>query len=110
MPKGLIPGDIFFDNVLFRNENIQAIIDFVEACHYYFVFDLGMSTLGLCRTDGEIDLTKTRALIEGYQQKRPCEFLEGEFFTIIYRICGYLYFLVRILEMQYTFTKPKIKS
>ncbi len=79
LPQGLIHGDIFFDNVLFEDAEIKAIIDFEEACHYYLIFDLGMGVLGLCRTGGKIDLTKTRALIEGYEQIRFLDFMEKEF-------------------------------
>jgi len=35
LPSGLIHGDIFFDNVLFEDGKIKAIIDFEEACSYY---------------------------------------------------------------------------
>ena len=63
-------GDIFFDNVLFENNKIKAIIDFEEACNYYLIFDLGMGILGLCRTGEKIDLNKARALIKGYEQIR----------------------------------------
>ncbi|MCH7784807.1 MAG: homoserine kinase [Bacteroidetes bacterium] len=78
LPRGLVHGDIFFDNVLFENNKIKAIIDFEEACNYYFIFDLGMGVLGLCRTDGKIDLAKTRALIKGYEQVRSLDFLEKD--------------------------------
>lgn len=78
LPKGLIHGDVFFDNVLFEDEKIKAIIDFEEACYYYLNFDLGMGILGLCRTNGKIDLTKANALVTGYEEIRPLEFLEKE--------------------------------
>ena len=78
IPRGLVHGDIFFDNVLFENNKIKAIIDFEEACNYYLIFDLGMGVLGLCRTDGTIDLNKARALIKGYEQIRSLVFLERD--------------------------------
>lgn len=78
IPIGLIHGDVFFDNVLFENEEIKAIIDFEETCHYYLNFDLGMGVLGLCRTDEKIDLNKTSALLKGYEQIRSLEFSEKD--------------------------------
>ena len=78
LPLGLVHGDIFFDNVLFENNKIKAIIDFEEACNYYLIFDLGMGILGLCRTGGKIDLNKARSLIKGYEQIRFLEFLERD--------------------------------
>lgn len=70
LPSGLIHGDLFFDNILFEGDKIKAIIDLEEACSYYLIFDLGMAVIGLCRTDDKIDLTKVKALIEGYETVR----------------------------------------
>ena len=78
LPLGLVHGDIFFDNVLFENNKIKAIIDFEEACNYYLIFDLGMGILGLCRTGEKIDLNKARSLIKGYEQIRFLGFPERD--------------------------------
>ena len=78
LPCGLIHGDLFFDNILFEGDKIEAIIDFEEACYYHLIFDLGMAVIGLCRTDGNIDLTKVKALIKGYEAIRPLSSVEKE--------------------------------
>ncbi len=64
--RALIHGDLFYDNVLFLDGKIRAIIDFEEACYYYKVFDLGMALLGICGLDGSLNLEKAKALIAGY--------------------------------------------
>lgn len=73
LPSGLIHGDLFYDNVLFEGEDFKAVIDFEEACHHPFVFDIGMGMVGLCRVDETIDLTKAKAFVQGYQNIRPLE-------------------------------------
>ncbi len=73
LPRGLIHGDLFYDNVLFEGEKLKAIIDFEDACRYYKVFDLGMGILGTCTAGTAIDLDKTRSLVNGYQQIRMLE-------------------------------------
>ena len=73
LPKGLIHGDLFYDNLLIKNGKVKAIIDFEEACHYYLVFDLGMSIVGLCRNKKGISLKKAKALLAGYEQIRKLE-------------------------------------
>ncbi len=73
LPTGLIHGDLFYDNILFDGKQFKAIIDFEEACHYCFVFDLGMGIVGLCAEGTSINLPKVRALISGYQQIRVLE-------------------------------------
>jgi homoserine kinase type II len=70
LPRGLIHGDLFYDNVLFEGKNLRAIIDLEEAYRYYKVFDLSMALVGLCREGPTIALEKARALVSGYQQVR----------------------------------------
>jgi len=78
LPRGLIHGDIFYDNTLFKNDELVAIIDFEEACRYSKIFDLGMCTVGTCNTNGLVDLKKTRNLVGGYQSFRRLESAERE--------------------------------
>jgi homoserine kinase type II len=70
LPKGLIHGDIFWDNVLLDCNRVQAIIDFEEGCHYFLVFDLGMCTVGTCMKDRKLLLDKAKSLYMGYQSIR----------------------------------------
>jgi len=75
LPRGLIHGDLFYDNMLFDpSSNIpggfKAIIDFEEACHYYLVFELGMCILGTCVNNSVVDFKKARSLVDGYQKVR----------------------------------------
>jgi len=78
LPRCLIHGDIFYDNTLFRDDALVAIIDFEEACRYYRVFDLGMCAVGACNTKGLADLKKTRILVDGYRSLRRLEPAEKE--------------------------------
>jgi len=78
LPRGLIHGDLFYDNIIFEGQNIKAFIDFEGACRYYKVFDLGMGVLGLCVEDTEVNLTKARALVFGYQKIRSLAEQENE--------------------------------
>ena len=73
LPRGLIHGDIFYDNVLFEGTRLKAIIDFEDAAYEDKVFDLGMAIVGLCREGQGIVLEKARALVKGYEQIRKLE-------------------------------------
>lgn len=70
LPKGLIHADIFWDNVLYDNRKLRAIIDFERACHYLKVFDIGMSFIGTCIKEERISMENARAIISGYQKIR----------------------------------------
>ena len=78
LPRGLIHGDVFYDNVLFDGKKFKAIIDFEEACQYYKVFDLGMAVVGLCTEESKVRLPKVRSLVNGYQKIRVLERAEKE--------------------------------
>ena len=83
LPRGLIHGDLFFDNLLFDETSdewaFKAIIDFEEACHYYSVFELGMAVVGTCIDDDiKVNLDKVRALVAGYQQIRSLQSIEKQ--------------------------------
>lgn len=66
LPRTLIHGDLFYDNVLFYNGKLKAMIDFEEVCNYYKVFDLGMAFLGICTVDGKLNLEHAHAILSGY--------------------------------------------
>lgn len=73
LPHGLIHGDLFYDNILFKDTRLKAIIDFEDAACADRVFDLGMAIVGLCRRSSTIVLEKARALVKGYEQIRVLE-------------------------------------
>ena len=76
LPRGLVQGDIFYDNVLFSGNRLAAILDFEEACNYYLIFDIGMCAVGTCTDERRISLPKIKALVSGYQNKRKLSDLE----------------------------------
>ena len=67
LPKRLIHGDLFYDNILFESGELKALIDFEEACHYFRAFDIGMGIVGMCVENGKIKLNKAKAFVRGYQ-------------------------------------------
>ncbi|WP_163336180.1 homoserine kinase [Desulfopila sp. IMCC35008] len=80
LPSGLIHGDLFYDNILFRGETLTALLDFEEVCNYFFVFDLGMCAAGCCCPAGKFSLQSVSGLIDGYQSIRPLTDMEKELF------------------------------
>jgi homoserine kinase type II len=82
LPKGLIHGDLFFDNTVFQGEKLAALLDFEEVCNYFLIFDLGMCAAGCCCPSSELSLSLTASLATGYQSVRPLSELEKELFKL----------------------------
>ena len=78
LPIGLVHGDIFYDNVLFEDENFKAILDFEDVSRIYKICDLGMAVVGICTEGSNIVLKKVRALLDGYQEIRLLEEVERD--------------------------------
>lgn len=72
LPRGLIHGDLFRDNVLWNGNRIAALIDFESACEGTFLFDLLVCICAWCYGD-DFDLQRVSGLVSGYQRRRPLE-------------------------------------
>lgn len=71
LPSGVVHGDLFPDNVLFLDGKVSGLIDFYFACNDAFAYDLAVMLNSWCfEPDGAYNVTKSRALIAAYEQKR----------------------------------------
>jgi len=72
LPKALIHGDIFYNNIITNTKTGQVtIMDFEEATYYYRVYDIGMTLVGTCTFDRKLNLEKAQHLLNAYQAKNP---------------------------------------
>ena len=78
LPMALIHGDVFFDNIIVQGDQLAAIIDFEEACHYYRSFDLGMVIVGACRDRHGISFEKAGQFVRGYLKQTTLQSNERE--------------------------------
>jgi Ser/Thr protein kinase RdoA (MazF antagonist) len=70
LPRGVIHGDLFPDNVLGSNEKVWALLDFEEVCHDILAFDLVMTFVGFGWKNGEPVTERWKSLLDGYQSVR----------------------------------------
>jgi homoserine kinase type II len=80
LPKGVIHGDLFADNLLFRGERLTAILDFEAACRGKFIFDIATAVNALCFIDGGYSLERFRYLLQGYESVRTLSLAEWDAF------------------------------
>jgi homoserine kinase type II len=73
LPRGLIHGDLFRDNVLWAPDgSLAALLDFESASDGTFAYDLMVTVLAWCVGD-DLDIERARAMREGYERVRPLE-------------------------------------
>jgi len=72
LPSGIVHGDLFRDNVLWKDGTLRALLDFESAFHGPFMYDVLVTIAAWCYADA-FELELARAFGEGYQAKRPLE-------------------------------------
>jgi homoserine kinase type II len=71
LPRGLIHGDLFRDNVLWdTGGEVAALLDFESACLGTYAYDLMVTVLAWCFGD-DLDARLASAMREGYEEVRP---------------------------------------
>ena len=72
LPSGVIHADLFPDNVFFREREVSGLIDFYFACTDFLAYDLAICLNAWCfESDGSLNVTKARLLLDGYRRVRP---------------------------------------
>ncbi len=72
LPRGAVHADLFPDNVFFKGEKVSGVIDFYFSCTETLAYDLMLTLNPWCFDwKGELDIEKSRALLEAYHGTRP---------------------------------------
>ncbi len=99
LPEGVIHADLFPDNVFFIGDGLSGLIDFYFACNDFLAYDLSICLNAWCfEKDGAFNVTKARALIEGYQSVRPLSAAEIEALPLLARGSALRFFLTRLYD------------
>ena len=103
LPKGIIHGDLFADNVLFRGDKLTAVLDFEAACRGKFIFDIATAVNALCFIDGGYSLDRFRSVLQGYESVRTLSLAEWDAFPNELRYSSLRFTVTRLHDF---FLKP----
>lgn len=99
LPSGIIHADLFVDNVFFIGEKLSGMIDFYFACTDMFAYDLAIVLNAWCfEADVNFNITKARALFEGYQSVRPLTGAEIDALPILASGASLRFLLTRLYD------------
>jgi homoserine kinase type II len=103
LPQGVIHADLFPNNVLFMGDRLTGIIDFYFACADLLAYDLAICLNSWCfDADGSFNITKSRALIRGYQDVRPLSRAEIGAVPVLCAGSAMRFFLTRLYDWLHT--------
>jgi homoserine kinase type II len=72
VPRGLVHGDLFADNVLWIGERVSAVLDWEMSCTEAFAYDLAVALSAWCYGD-RYEAARATALVAGYRARRKVE-------------------------------------
>lgn len=68
---GALHGDFYFDNGLFDQGQLSAVLDFEQSGIGACIYDLGIALSGSCMIGGSIQKNLVMSYLEGYENSRP---------------------------------------
>ncbi|MFJ6322685.1 MULTISPECIES: homoserine kinase [unclassified Rhizobium] len=99
LPKGIIHADLFPDNVFFLGDKLSGLIDFYFACNDLLAYDVSICLNAWCfEKDHAYNITKGKALLEGYQSVRPMSAAEIAALPTLARGSALRFFLTRLYD------------
>jgi len=103
LPKGIIHGDLFSTNLLFRGDRLTTVLDFEAACRGKFIFDIATAVNALCFVDGNYSIERFRYLLQGYESIRTLSLAEWDAFPNELRYSSLRFTVTRLHDF---FLKP----
>jgi len=101
LPRGTIHTDCFRDNVLFVNDEITGLLDLYNACYGPYLYDLAVCVNDWCSENGQLNLERTKILIDAYQKIRPISPEEKEAWPQMLRSAALRFWLSRLLDKHF---------
>jgi len=106
LPRGVIHGDLFIDNIFFNKDKLSGVIDFYFAANDIFMYEIAICINALCfdykNSKFEMNKQKIRKLIKGYESVKKISQKEKKSLNILCRGAAMRYLLTRLYDYSNT--------
>ncbi|WP_292363357.1 phosphotransferase, partial [Methylophaga sp. UBA1464] len=102
LPWGVTHSDLFRDNALFVDNELQGIIDFYYACDEFLIYDLAVAVNDWCVNEqGLIDHERYQRLMDAYLQRRQLNEAEQSNWNLVCRAAALRFWLSRLQDQLF---------
>ena len=107
LPRGVIHGDLFCDNILFDGDEVSGVIDFYYAHDASYAMDVAISLNALAMQVGMPglgqgdDASRMQCFLDGYQALRPMQDVEHEHLPGLLRRAALRFWSSRLFDALY---------
>ena len=99
LPAGHIHADMFPDNVFFLDDKLSGVIDFYFAATDLLAYDIAVCLNAWCfEPDFSFNVTKSRALLAGYQSVRRLSAAEQDALPVLCQGAAIRFLLTRLFD------------
>ena len=102
LPRGVVHGDLFRDNVMFDNGQLTGFFDFYFAGCDTFLFDIGICLNDWCidLDSGKLDTVRADAFMAAYQKVRPLTAQERTLLPALQRAAALRFWVSRLWDFH----------
>ena len=113
--KGIIHADLFPDNILFKDDKINGVIDFYYSCKDYFVIDLAIIIISWCLIYNEkrkisLDKNKIKKLLAGYNKVKNIKIIELNSLNLFCKIFCIRFYISRLNDAKQKHDRSIVKT
>ena len=102
LPNGIIHGDLFIDNIFFKNGKFSGYIDFYFACNDFLMYEIAICINALCfdKKNNKFIFNKKKStnLIKGYSKIKKFSIYEKKSLNILCKGAALRYLLTRTYD------------
>ena len=102
LPNGIIHGDLFIDNIFFKNKKFHGYIDFYFACNDFLMYEIAICINALCfdKKNNKFVFNKKKStnVIRGYSKIRKFSVNEKKSLNILCKGAALRYLLTRTYD------------